>query len=803
MKEIKGAKKKNFILIIDDDEAHLKTLADIFDSEGIGSVCCSTGKQALEAVEKSELNVAILDLCLPDVDGIELLKQLKEHNQNIKVIVNTGNASLESAMTALNEEAFAYVKKMGNIEELLSHVHRAFHSHLAMYNDKLEQEVKKRTAELAQANKKLVVDISRRKETEAALRDRENLLHTTISATNEAIIAIKSDGLISIFNPSAEKIFGHKKSDMIGQPLDLLMSERFREDHHDNVKSFFMTGEPNGAIGEALVLQGLHSEGREFPMEISLSEANYGGSKLVIAVIRDITERKHAEESLKESEEKLRNITSSANDAIVMADENGNISFWNSAAEKIFGYDQAEVMGKDMATHIFSEDVALEMGNRLESLAEIGKDLYLGKTNELTARKKNGDHFLMELSLSALRVKGKWHAIGILRNITERKQLEEELQKASKIESVKVLAGGIAHDFNNLLTSIIGNTSLAMDILDPGDEVYEMLIDAEKAAQRAKDLTQQLLTFSKGGVPIKKLTFLEPLIKESIRFALIGSNVKCNSFISDNLLAVEIDEDQINQVLNNLIINADQAMPEGGLIKLKAENVNAESEFFLPQNEGKYVKISIQDKGAGIPEKHLQKIFDPYFTTKQRGSGFGLSTSFSIIRKHNGYLTVDSTQHEGTTFYIFLPVSPQNIELKKDNTEKQDESKGKVLVLDDEADVRKIVGKMLKRFGCEVEFAEDGAEAIESYKSAIKSQDPFDFIIMDLTIPGGMGGEEAIKKLREIDPDVTAIASSGYSKDPIVSNYSEYGFSDFLVKPYEMAELRKILKSVTENQLSK
>ncbi len=799
MKEIQGGKKKHLILIIDDDEAHLKTLADILDLEGLGSVCCSTGKQALEAVKKHETNVAILDLRLPDIDGLDLLSQLKVHNQNIKVIVNTGYASLESALTALNEEAFAYVKKKGDIEELLAHVHRAIHSHLAMYSDKLEQEVKKRTAELAQANKKLIIDITRRKETEAALRDRENLLHTTISATNEAIIAIKSDGLISIFNPSAEKIFGHKKSDMIGQPLDLLMPEIFREDHRENVKSFFMSGEPNGAIGETLVLQGLHSEGREFPMEISLNEASYGGNKLVIAVARDITERKQAEEALIESEEKLRNITSSANDAIVMADEKGNISFWNSAAEKIFGYDKTEVIGKDMASHIFSEDVAPDMRNRLESLGEIGKDLYLGKTNEFVARKKNGDHFLMELSLSALKVKGKWHSIGILRNITERKLLEAELQKASKIESVEVLAGGIAHDFNNLLTSIIGNTSLAMDIINPGDDVYDMLIDAEKAAQRAQDLTQQLLTFSKGGAPVKKLTSLDSLIKDSIRFGLIGSNVKCNSSIPDNLWAVEIDEGQINQVINNLIINADQAMPEGGLIELKAENVDAESESFLPQNEGKYVKISIQDEGAGIPEKHIRKIFDPYFTTKQKGSGFGLSTSFSIISKHDGYLTVESVLDQGTTFYIFLPASPQDIQLSKDNKDKQEKSKGKVLVLDDEVVVRKIVGKMLNRIGCEVEFAEDGAEAIESYKSAIKSQDPFDFIIMDLTIPGGMGGEEAIKKLREIDPEVTAIASSGYSKDPIVTNCSKYGFSDFLVKPYKISELKRIIKSVTEN----
>ena len=482
-----------------------------------------------------------------------------------------------------------------------------------------------------------------------------------------------------------------------------------------------------------------------------------------------------------------------------MADEKGNISFWNSAAEKIFGYDKTEVIGKDMATHIFPENVAQEMKNRLESFGIIGKDLFIGKTNEIIAKRKNGEQFLMELSLSALKIKDKIQSLGIIRDITERKQLEEEIQKASKLESVGILAGGIAHDFNNLLTSIVGNTSLAIEITNSEDEVYDMLIDAEKAAQRAQDLTQQLLTFSKGGAPIKKLTSIVTLVKDSIRFALTGSKVKCDIFIPDNLWTVEIDEGQINQVINNLIINANQAMPEGGMIELHTENINVGYESFLPLKEGKYVKISIKDQGIGIEEEHLKKIFDPYFTTKENGCGFGLATSYSIIKKHDGYITVESMPNKGTTFYIYIPASPQNIQIQTAKIEKINTGKGKVLVLDDEEDVRKIAGKMLNRFGCKVEFAKDGVEAIETYKSAIESQDPFDFIIMDLTIPGGMGGEEAIKKILEIDPGVTAIVSSGYSNDPIVANFSEYGFSDFLAKPYKMAELNRVVQSLTDN----
>ncbi len=626
-----------------------------------------------------------------------------------------------------------------------------------------------------------------------------DILFTTLGVIREGIITIDKNGIITLINPAVEKMFGYKKTEIVGRPFETIIPERYQTFYKNNIDDYFKTGKPNNAVGRSFERLGLHKNGGEIPIDISIYEADYNDKQLLLVVLLDLSERKQLEKTIQEKEENFRNVTSSANDAIIMADEKGNISFWNSAAEKIFGYDKTEVIGKDMATHIFPENVAQEMKNRLESFGIIGKDLFIGKTNEIIAKRKNGEQFLMELSLSALKIKDKIQSLGIIRDITERKQLEEEIQKASKLESVGILAGGIAHDFNNLLTSIVGNTSLAIEITNSEDEVYDMLIDAEKAAQRAQDLTQQLLTFSKGGAPIKKLTSIVTLVKDSIRFALTGSKVKCDIFIPDNLWTVEIDEGQINQVINNLIINANQAMPEGGMIELHTENINVGYESFLPLKEGKYVKISIKDQGIGIEEEHLKKIFDPYFTTKENGCGFGLATSYSIIKKHDGYITVESMPNKGTTFYIYIPASPQNIQIQTAKIEKINTGKGKVLVLDDEEDVRKIAGKMLNRFGCKVEFAKDGVEAIETYKSAIESQDPFDFIIMDLTIPGGMGGEEAIKKILEIDPGVTAIVSSGYSNDPIVANFSEYGFSDFLAKPYKMAELNRVVQSLTDN----
>jgi CheY-like chemotaxis protein len=374
--------------------------------------------------------------------------------------------------------------------------------------------------------------------------------------------------------------------------------------------------------------------------------------------------------------------------------------------------------------------------------------------------------------------------------------MEEELLRVEKLESIGILAGGIAHDFNNILTAILANIALAKMHPNAVDQSFERLVKAEKAALRAKDLTQQLLTFSKGGTPIKKTVSIAELIKESTSFALRGSNVRCEFSILDDLWPVEVDEGQMSQVINNLIINADQAMPEGGIIKVSAENMTVGAEEVLPLREGKYVKISIDDQGIGIPEEHLQKIFDPYFTAKQKGSGLGLATTYSIIKRHDGYITVDSKLGVGTTFYIYLPASEKELLTKKDTEEIPLVGKGKILVMDDEEMIRDAGGGILSHLGYEVEFARDGAEAIEIYKQAKESDQPFDVVIIDLTIPGAMGGKEAIQKLLVIDPEIKAIVSSGYSNGSIITDFKQYGFSAILPKPYEVKELSKTLHTL-------
>jgi CheY-like chemotaxis protein len=318
----------------------------------------------------------------------------------------------------------------------------------------------------------------------------------------------------------------------------------------------------------------------------------------------------------------------------------------------------------------------------------------------------------------------------------------------------------------------------------------------EKAALQAKKLTQQLLTFARGGTPIIQTTSITELITESTNFTLRGSNVSCEFFIPDDLWFVNVDEGQMGQVINNLIINADQAMPEGGKIEVSAENITVGEEQALPIKKGKYVKITIKDRGIGISKEHLERIFDPYFTTKQKGSGFGLAITYSIIKRHRGHITVESEVGVGTTFSIYLPASFEKMPMKEKIEKKVVSGAGKILVMDDEEVVRDVAGEMLKQIGYEVEFAKDGAEAIELYNRAKESGNAFIAVILDLTVPGGMGGVETIKKLLEIDPGVKAIVSSGYSNDPVMANFSEYGFSEVVPKPYEIQKVGEVVRKV-------
>ncbi len=381
--------------------------------------------------------------------------------------------------------------------------------------------------------------------------------------------------------------------------------------------------------------------------------------------------------------------------------------------------------------------------------------------------------------------------------IRKKRRMEEELVRIQKHESVGVLADGIAHDFKNMLHTILGSVSLAKACLDPVDEAYSRLTDAGKAGIRAESLAHQLLTFAEDAVPVMRVISIAELLRESASFALRGSAVGCKLSIPDDLWAAEVDEGQISQVINNLIINADQAMPEGGVIEVSAENIIVNAESDLPLEHSEYVRISIKDQGIGIPEEHLAKIFGTYFTTKQKGHGLGLAISHFIIKSHGGHITVESQVGVGTTFYIYISACPEQVPIQEEEAEENVYmGDGKILVMDNEESIIDITCAMLNNIGYEVTAARDGTEAIMLYREGKDSGHPFDAVLMDLTIPGGMGGREAIQELIAIDPGIKAIVSSGYSNDPAMTNFESYGFSDVIAKPYGLKELSKVLHKV-------
>jgi nitrogen-specific signal transduction histidine kinase/CheY-like chemotaxis protein len=411
--------------------------------------------------------------------------------------------------------------------------------------------------------------------------------------------------------------------------------------------------------------------------------------------------------------------------------------------------------------------------------------------------KKDGSVLPIEQSCSLIDYDLQPAILCVARDISERKRLDEEHLRTQKLESLGVLAGGIAHDFNNLLTGILGNLSLAKANLPESGVVAQRLAETEKATLRAKDLTQQLLTFAKGGAPIKTEASLAGLIQDAVGFAVRGTKAVCEYDWAEDLWLAEVDTGQLGQVVQNLVINAVHAMPEGGAIRLAARNLTV-NPGESPLTPGKYVLITVKDQGLGIPPEHLAKIFDPYFTTKQGGSGLGLAVVHSIIANHAGHITVASEVGKGTVFSLYLPSTgnPSLAEKPAEATPPLAKGQGKILVMDDEELIRDVSTAMLRQLGYEPHTANDGEEAITRYLQAQKDGQPFDLVIMDLTVPGGMGGKEALAHLRQLDPAIKAVVSSGYANDPIMARFREYGFCGVAPKPFGLQELSKLLRMI-------
>ncbi len=501
-------------------------------------------------------------------------------------------------------------------------------------------------------------------------------------------------------------------------------------------------------------------------------------------------ERLKAENSLRAAEQRLRDIVEHSTNLFYMHAPDHRLLYVSPQSRVFLDCEPEEALVR--WTEFLTDNPANERGLSMTDAAiETG---IAQQPYELELRGFKGRVIWVEVREAPIVKNGRTVAVvGALSDITERKRMEKEMIKSQKLESLGILAGGIAHDFNNVLTVILGNISLAHLLLTPDDPASGRLDQAEKACLQARDLTQQLLTFSKGGSPVRTTLRVEQILQDSAGLAVRGSNVKCTIHCADSIHNVDADAGQMTQVFNNIILNASQAMAEGGTIRIEAENADIGPEGGLPLNPGTYVKINVTDGGPGIPEGHLQRIFDPYFTTKKKGSGLGLSVAYSIVKNHEGHIDVHSVPYFGTTFSVYLPASRKQPGAEPQRESIEPAAGRRVLVMDDEEMVRDIAGAMLRHFGFETVLTGDGSKAVSLFRQAKESGEPFDVVILDLTVSGGMGGKEALRHMLAADPDVKAVVSSGYSNDDVIANYRAYGFTDVITKPYKSSELRAVL----------
>jgi PAS domain S-box-containing protein len=679
----------------------------------------------------------------------------------------------------------------------------------------------------------------------ASLRESEQLFRALVESAQDFIFVLDRQGVVRYVNTFGAQALRRQPADCVGLVhAELFPSNADRQ--RESVDQVFATGAP------------LHVETvTEFPSGalcldtwLAPVRGSRGEVDLVLGISRDITERKHAIEALKHRiafEETIAGISrrfiNLPTDRIDVAIREGLqtlgrfigadrctirlIAHGGPCFDLAYEWQHPEVDGIRSRATIAVEQ--LPWGMRALQAFE---PLLLTSLDDLPSTAV-GERALLEslgivslamvplvyagaltgvLTFASVRSRRRWSrdtvallaiAGEVFSNALARKRAEDdigkmavELERVERIESIGILAGGIAHDFNNILAAIWGNLSLARTTLAVDSMAHARLLEAEKGLQRAKDLTQQLLTFARGGSPVKSIVETGPVVEESAAFATRGSNVRAETFIAPGLWPIEADRGQIAQVLHNLVINAVQAMPSGGTVRVHADNVSVPADLVLPIAAGAYVRIRVVDHGEGISAEHKPKLFVPYFTTKKGGSGLGLATSYNIVRKHAGIITVDSSPGSGSTFTVYLPASPGSSVAGWVEEPAMARGTGRVLVVDNEEAIRQTTSAMLRYLGYEPESAADGRQAVEMYRTALDQGSPFAAVLMDLTIPGSMGGTEAVQRILAIDGAARVIVSSGYANDPVMIDYRRYGFHGAIRKPYGIRELGTALETL-------
>ena len=533
----------------------------------------------------------------------------------------------------------------------------------------------------------------------------------------------------------------------------------------------------------------LRKDGSVLFVDINASLIRLDGDELILGVFRDAKERRDAESALRRKTEELDQYFMSSLDLLCIADTDGYFQQLNPEWERTLGYSVESLIGTRFLDLVHPEDVDAT----LQAVADLNAQV---PVQNFVNRYRHRDGNWRWIEWRSFPIENLIYATA--RDITERKVAEENLNRTQKLESIGVLAGGIAHDFNNLLSGIFGNIDLALMTLSHENchAAQRVLQSAMGVLDRARDLTGQLMTFSKGGAPNKQFQDLKQTVRETAEFVLRGSSVKPLFDFSSDLWACAYDAHQMSQVIENLVINAKQAMPEGGIVSLRIVNHEQAQETPGGLQPGRYVCIEISDRGIGIPRTNLSKIFDPFFSTKQEGSGLGLATSWSVVNRHMGFLDVESDVGRGAKFNIYLPASDTDQTVRASTAVgKSPRGFGRILIMDDEPYIRDVLSRMLQSLGYEVTSVSDAEEAVDVIRTALVQGNPFACAVLDLTIPGGMGGRDALVRLKEIQPGIRAVASSGYADDPVMASPESFGFAASLKKPYRMAAAAEVLRT--------
>ena len=831
------------ILVVEDEPIVALDLQRRLEKMGYSvPAVAASGPEALASADLSAPDLVLMDINLEgEFDGVETAEKIRTHHR-VPVVYLTAYSNDETLERAKVTEPYGYLLKPFDERELQTTIEIALYRHQAQQalhraHKDLEQRVAERTAELHEANLSLqreVVERRRRAARQQALQQvREQIWRMQSRADIQKVLEAIWSGFTALEVPCQH--CGMTVVDSSHEPPQMRIYAR-------GVEGEWRTSEPQSSQERDIIVRiweqdetahrpDLEEEDllghkaflrEQFGQVRSVVDAPFSHGTLTvasdspqvfsdsdIAVLEELTgalsegfRRLDDLQQLAAERQRLAVTLRSIGESVVATDGDGRIVLINRIAESLTGWTSREAEGRPLSDvlQVLEQSTRQPVDSLVQRVLATGTALELVPNGILVSR--NGAERLISTSSAPIRDdEGK--TIGVVlvsRDVGAQRKMEEELLKSAKLESLGVLAGGIAHDFNNILTTIIGYLSLAKMDIDQEGELFANLSEVEDASKRATDLTHQLLAFSKGGAPVKKTASVAELITDSATFTTRGSNVRCTFSLADVLPPAEVDIGQMSQVIQNLVLNADQAMPEGGTVHVSAKLTEITATAALPVKPGQYIQIGVRDEGEGIAADNLSRIFDPYFTTKQEGSGLGLATAYAIVKNHDGHITVDSSPGQGAIFFVYLPASGSPVEAPDERDELVISGQGRILVLDDEAPIRRLAGDLLERLGYDPEFVEDGAEAVARYSGALGSENAFDAVIMDLTIPGGMGGREAMRRLLESDPEAKVIVSSGYSDDPVMADFREHGFSGVVVKPYDIRELSQVLDRVTRSE---